>query len=527
MKKYALVSAAVLFIFASWIAVFANDIIWDDIGRGSLNLRTVLVNPDNPQIIYIGSTNAVLKSEDGGGSWRTILSVRGGNRAVNHLLFDFSNRNSLYAATGNGLFFSSDQGKNWRRIFKGKNYLENECVTLAVLPSTVYLGTKGGLLVSKDKGRSWSKETGKLGNSQILAIAYNLKEPNSIYIACVDGVFMTMDSGQSWERIFIAHPVEDGKDIEEAIEDQEEGERYSNIRYIATDPNNLNYLYLATSSGIYRSQERGKTWGLMSDYGLPDREVKFLLVSPESVIYAIAKTGIFRHEQQRWHELSLGLVARDINSLYLDRQGRLYAACDNGLFRTSEESRSNNGKTDAIDLYLKDEPQINKVQQAAIKYAEVEPQKIMRWRKQAAKRAWLPKVTIDMDRDIDRTISNSIWGTSGTNSSPGKYFVGPDDETRYNNKNWGVCLTWELGDLIFSDDQTNIDVRSRLMVQLRDDILDEVTKLYFERIRVKMEMDNLTIEDRKKRFEKELKLRELTASLDALTGGYFSNQLVN
>ena len=63
------------------------------------------------------------------------------------------------------------------------------------------------------------------------------------------------------------------------------------------------------------------------------------------------------------------------------------------------------------------------------------------------------------------------------------------------------------------------------MVELRDDILDEVTKLYFERIRIKMELDNLSIEDRKKRFEKELKLQELTASLDGLTGGYFSGHL--
>jgi hypothetical protein len=52
-----------------------------------------------------------------------------------------------------------------------------------------------------------------------------------------------------------------------------------------------------------------------------------------------------------------------------------------------------------------------------------------------------------------------------------------------------------------------------------------VTKLYFERIRVRAEIDNLSIEDRKKRFEKELKLKELTASLDALTGGYFLQQL--
>lgn len=57
--------------------------------------------------------------------------------------------------------------------------------------------------------------------------------------------------------------------------------------------------------------------------------------------------------------------------------------------------------------------------------------------------------------------------------------------------------------------------------------MDEVTKLYFERLRVKMELDNLSIEERKKRFEKELRLQELTAYLDGLTGGYFSQQMKN
>ncbi len=63
------------------------------------------------------------------------------------------------------------------------------------------------------------------------------------------------------------------------------------------------------------------------------------------------------------------------------------------------------------------------------------------------------------------------------------------------------------------------------MVELRDDILDQINKLYFERLRVKSELDNLAIENRPKRFEKQLKLEELTAALDALTAGFYSQQL--
>jgi hypothetical protein len=225
----------------------------------------------------------------------------------------------------------------------------------------------------------------------------------------------------------------------------------------------------------------------------------------------------------------LALAAGEIYALSLDKENNLYAGCEKGLFKADKQSAGYNKSGNNISAYYQNEPRIDEVQQAAVKYAEVEPEKILRWRKQAAKRAFLPRVTISADHDSNRTVSNSIWGTYSsynTNgnvvTAPGRYYVGPDDETNYNNKNWGVSLTWELGDLIWSDAQTSIDVRSRLMVELRNDILDEVTKLYFERLRVKMELDNLSIEDRKKRQEKELRLEELAASLDAITGGYFS-----
>lgn len=546
MKKYTVVLAAVvLFISASMISVFANDIIWDDIGRDSLDLRTVLVNPNNSSIIYIGSSNAVLKTKDGGATWRNVLSVRGQNKAVNFLLFNPYDKNSLYAATGSGLFYSPNQGKDWKKIFQGKSYLENECTTLAVLPYGIYLGTKAGLFVSKDKGRSWHKESAKLGNTHILAIAYNLKEQDypergnsgsvssgsrrdtsqnnnirDIYIACIDGVFRTKDRGQSWEKIFVSHSVENSNDKEEVIDNQDDiEERFSNIRYIAQDPDNLNYLYLATSRGVYISQDKGQNWELLSSFGLLSQEVRFLLASSQSRLYALTKSGIFKYTKNRWQELSLGLIAEEIRFLAQDSQNNLYAACDKGLFKAGLTHFSNDKQNNLISLYFQNEPKINEVQQAAIKYAEVEPEKIARWRRLAAKKAWLPQVSMGLDRN-----TTDLWHWEG-----GSTTKADDDILRkgHDSIEWDVRFTWDLGELIWNDDQTNIDVRSKLMVQLRDDILDEVTKLYFERIRLKMEINNLPIEDNKKRCEKELKLQELTASLDALTGGYFSQQLAD
>ena len=174
-------------------------------------------------------------------------------------------------------------------------------------------------------------------------------------------------------------------------------------------------------------------------------------------------------------------------------------------------------ENEAESLSFTGEPEIGEVQEAAIKYAEVEPEKIILWRKQAAKKAFLPKVSTSVNRD-----TSDLWhweSGSSTKAYDDVLMRGRD------TIGWDVTLSWDLGELIWNADQTNIDVRSRLMVELRDDILDEVTKVYFERIRVRAELNNLAIEDKRKRFEKELRLRELTAMLDGLTGGYFSRSI--
>jgi photosystem II stability/assembly factor-like uncharacterized protein len=518
MNKYAVVLAAAgLFIFASLFGVFADDITWDDIGNGNLDLKSVLVDADNPRIIYIGSSNAVFKSEDGGETWRNILSVRGQKGYVNFLLFGPRDKNSLYAATANGLFYSANQGRDWRKIFQGKNYLENECTTLAILPDAIYLGTRGGLFISEDNGRSWHKGSANTGKADILAIACDIKEPDYIYVACAEGVFKTKDAGQSWDRVFIgcSSAKENNDDIEEEREEQNTEESAYDIRYLTIDPNNLSYLYLATSKGVYKSQDRGRSWEPISSYGLLSQDVRFLLVSDKSRIYAATKSGVFEYGDDRWQELSLRLLAGEIRSLSQDNQDNLYAACDNGLFKTRIEYPGNRRQDNSIAMYYKDEPDISEVQQAAIKYAEVEPEKIARWRRQAKVKAILPKLTVGLDRS--ETTNYEIY----TSATARYVYEGPYDKS----DGWDVTLSWELGDLIWSDAQTSIDVRSRLMVELRGNILDEVTKIYFERLRVKMELNNLSLEERKKRFEKELKLQELAASLDALTGGYFSQRL--
>lgn len=503
-----------VFVLAFCCELFGQGAAWDDIGGGNSDLSTALVHRDNPKHIYFGSGRGVFKTEDGGLSWRNILSVRGQNRKVNYLLFSAQDKNSLYAATGNGLFYSANLGGDWRKIFRGKDFLEEECTALAVLPYGIYLGTKGGLFVSRDNGRSWHKEAAKLGSSHILTVASSLKEPDTLYAACRDAVFKSGDSGKSWEIIFLAKPAQDRPEAEEMDDNGDEEEGSFCVRYISLDADNAGHIYLATSRGVYFSRNKGKDWERLSSLGLLNRDVIFLLVSGESPVYSVTKSGAFEYSNERWQDISLGLASSHIRSLARDASGGLYAACDNGLFKASPGDFLNTASGGGEPFYNRGEAGINEVQQAAIRYAEVEPGKIQEWRRKAKMKAILPKLTVGIDNSQD---TNYEIYTSSTASYA---YEGPCDRSR----GWDVSLSWELGDLIWSEAQTSIDARSRLMVQLRGDVLDEVTKLYFERLRVKMELGGVKIEDRKKRYEKELRLRELTAHLDALTGGYFSRR---
>ena len=196
----------------------------------------------------------------------------------------------------------------------------------------------------------------------------------------------------------------------------------------------------------------------------------------------------------------------------------LFCVAQPGVLR-AESALTEGGKM-SFSFKYDGEPSVIEVQRMAIEYAEVSPEKIRKWRSQARWRALLPRFSVDFSEARDDNID--IYKSSSTS-----YIIeGP----REVNNDIGLDLTWDLSELIWSNAQTSIDVRSKLMVQLRMFILEEVTRLYFERKRLLFDIERVEIDlegeiTRDILFDKRLKVEELTGYIDALTGGQFSKAI--
>jgi len=127
----------------------------------------------------------------------------------------------------------------------------------------------------------------------------------------------------------------------------------------------------------------------------------------------------------------------------------------------------------------------------------------------------LPSVDfgIDHDRSRDSSIDEGTF--------PNYQLISSQDR----DSSVDFSVTWDLSELIWSPHQTSIDVRSKLMAQLRDDLINEVTRTYFERRRLQVTLLTAPPSDQQALMEKELRLQELTALIDGFTGGYFSQRM--
>jgi len=505
---------ALLFLLLGLSPVYPLDSrTWQKIGFGitDAQIHCLAVSPDG-QIIFAGTSAGIYKSNNQGKNFSPVFQTSGSSQDVNFLYIDPSQPDFIYAATQAGLFLSTDNGNRWQGIFNPQDARARQCLSVIVDNQTIYMGTLDGLFIKESNSPVWQKKKELLSN---FPVTFILSDPHYIYFTTPDELFRIDKQDQTHRKIFSMTSQE--LNIETSSEEFSDNSTFftKQIKFMTQSIGQSGSLYLATSKGIFFSDNHGDHWQQMTANSLPYEEITSLLVLNLGEILSGTNEGLFHYDKERWTQLYQGLETNEVNYLAADHGGQVYLAADSGIFlMTNEKTFANNIPFDYAEIETKfsSEPTIEQTQAMAIEYAEVHPRKIERWRKLARTKALLPTVSVGLDRSASELLH---WDTGG---NPDTLVKGKDI------LEWDVSVSWNLGELIWNNDQTSIDSRSKLMVELREDVLDQVTRLYFERRRLQAALMSVT-ETAGPPFDQQMRVAELTALIDALTGGKFSAQL--
>jgi hypothetical protein len=172
-------------------------------------------------------------------------------------------------------------------------------------------------------------------------------------------------------------------------------------------------------------------------------------------------------------------------------------------------------KQAALDR-LKLEPSCPDVQKQALAYFNINKERVNSFRRGASMKALMPVVEVSggfVDSTMDESTQDLVlypdeqWLIKGAGGSA-----------------WDARgkLAWNLPQLVFNAEV--LDVAS--LAGLVQSVLKEVTRLYYMRRRLQLDLILNPPADEATRLTKELRLEELTALLDAMTGGYYQKELV-
>jgi photosystem II stability/assembly factor-like uncharacterized protein len=219
--------------------------------------------------------------------WRLIGPFRGG-RAVAVAGVPGDSTTFYFGAVNGGIWKTTDAGTVWTPIFDGQPV--GSIGALAVAPSdpkTIYAGTGesdirsslsfgNGVYKSSDSGATW-KRMGLEDTRHISRIVIDPQNADIVYVGALGhayganeerGVYKSVDGGAHWARVL---------DLGSAI-------GISDLAICASAPQILfagawhthrppwsTYAPLeGPGSGLYRSQDAGKTWTRLKGNGLPD-----------------------------------------------------------------------------------------------------------------------------------------------------------------------------------------------------------------------------------------------------------------
>lgn len=246
----------------------------------------------------------------------------------------------LLLGAHNGLFKSTDEGKTFQEVEVKGDVKAMDFMNFVYDPNSKTLFAGGhdlGVVKSIDGGVTWEKTDSGIQGSDIHALASNPLEPNRLYAFSVDnGVFGTKDGGKSWNRI------DDGPANPSVRAFGYMGTPSSMDLSMKTDKTtNIGYLWAGTGGGLYSSFACFCGWTKTS--GISDNATIYT-VAPDPVnlssMLAGTKDGIYKTNDEGKNFTLISKDIKDIAGITFDQTNpkRVFAVTTGGLVFRSEDS---------------------------------------------------------------------------------------------------------------------------------------------------------------------------------------------
>jgi photosystem II stability/assembly factor-like uncharacterized protein len=163
--------------------------------------RTIVVHPADPRTAYVAGLSSVFKTTDGGGHWSATGAVPLSLEATAGAIDPRHPATVYFGGQGGGqgaVVKSDDGGESWREISHGR-FL---CSSLAMArsdPSRLYCGGPGGVARTQDGGATWQLS---LLPEQVDAVAVDPADPNRVTVGLERlGAWQSRDGGGIWRPL--------------------------------------------------------------------------------------------------------------------------------------------------------------------------------------------------------------------------------------------------------------------------------------------------------------------------------------
>ena len=240
-------------------------------------------------VYYFGAVaGGVWKTTDGGLNWKpTFDKTKDASPAIGAIAVSESDPNVIYVGTGeacirgnivggNGVWKSIDAGKTWKFSGLEDTHAIGRLIVHPKNPDVAFVAALGhpfadneerGIFRTRDGGKTWDKVLYRDAKSGGIDVTFDPSNPNILFAALWQakrtpwsmdsggpgsGLYRSIDGGTTWKELK-AHGLPEG--ILGRI----------GVTVSGANPNRVWAVMEAEKGGIYRSDDAGDSWKLMTD----------------------------------------------------------------------------------------------------------------------------------------------------------------------------------------------------------------------------------------------------------------------